>query len=438
MTLQTASMADPPRRPMARPSSRSSGRRVRLAPTIGRMRPRRALAFLAVIAVLVVAGGLLTAYPGDRSRPASTSSDGASNPSPPSQPAVGVAPSVRPVPGHELYAFVPYWEIDGTIAAHLAASVVTTVALFSVTSTTAGAIDEKQNGYRRIAGPIGRRIVADAHADHRRVDVAYTSFGTDRNARLFGDASLQDRVIASLVELRTSLHVDGIAVDVEQIDDLDVPAYGAFVGRLRTALRATDPNATVTVATTPGAQGAAIAAAVNLAGADRIFLMGYDYRTGSDAPGASSPLARVDGDPRTLTWSLDLYAALGVPSTRLLLGLPLYGLAWPVVSPDLGAPATGKGSVWIPRQNLATLHDRTVRSLIDPVEEIAFLAVPDGSAWRGIYYDTPATLAPKLALANDRGLAGAGLWALGYDRGLPGYGAVLADFRAGRVAPAAP
>ena len=417
---------------MARPRGRAGGgdRSASLAHSLASRHLLALLATLAVAGITVLAAGQRPAPSPIASARPTFSSVGIGSP-------LAAVPSVRPVPGHELYAFVPYWEMDATIAAHVRASDVSTVALFSVTSTSKGAIDTKQNGYRRVSGPIARRIVADAHARRRRVDVAYTSFGTDRNAALFADPALQDRVIASIVDLKTSLRVDGVAVDVEQIDEFDVPAYASFIGRLRTALRARDPDATVTVATASGAQGAAIAAAVNLAGADRIFLMGYDYRTASGQPGASSPLARTDGDPRTLGWSLDLYAALGVPSTRLLLGLPLYGVAWPVVSPDLGAPATGKGAVWIPRQNLATLRSRTATPLIDPVEDVAFLAVSDGTGWQGIYYDTPATLAPKLALADDRGLAGAGLWALGYDRGLPGYGATLGEFRAGRLAPPA-
>ena len=346
---------------------------------------------------------------------------------------VAAQPSVRPVPGHEVFGFVPYWEIDGTIAAHVAAMNVTTVGLFSVTHTSSGALATRQTGYRRITGPIGRAMIADAHDRHRRVEITYTSFGRAKNTKLFADLAVQDRVIAALAALRTKLHADGIVVDVEDIADADIASFGAFVGRLRSALRGDSDDATVTVATTAGSQGAGLATAANAAGADRIFLMGYDYRTASSDPGASAPLARIDGGDRTLAWSLDLYAAVGVPSTRLLLGLPLYGVSWPVDSPDLGAPAAGKGAVWIPRRNLSTLRDRTVPAVVDPVEQVAFLAVPDGSTWRAVYYDTPATLAPKLSLADERGLAGAGLWALGYDRGVPGYRELIGDFRAGRL-----
>ena len=147
---------------------------------------------------------------------------------------------------------------------------------------------------------------------------------------------------------------------------------------------------------------------------------------------------RRDGDERTLAWSLDLYAATGIPAERTILGLPLYGVAWPVATADLGSPATGKGNVWVPRQNLATLRDVTLVPGYDGIEDVAFVAVPDGSTWRAVYYETPQSLTPKLRLADDRGFAGAGFWALGYERGLPAYTDLVAEFRAGRLAPAAP
>jgi spore germination protein YaaH len=347
-------------------------------------------------------------------------------------PSDAIATAAPPIPGHEVYGFVPYWEIDDTIAAHLRATNATTVALFSVTHASNGEIATSLNGYRAISGPVGRQIVADAHELGRRVDVTWTSFGRAKNEALFASDALQERVIASLVALRADLEVDGIAVDVEEIDPTDIPAYGAFVGRLQAALRAADPASTITAATGPGPQGAALAVAATLAGADRIFLMGYDYRTASSEPGASAPMTRRDGLERSLGWSVDLYAAAGIPAERMLLGLPLYGMAWPTAAADLGSPRTGSGDIWVPRRNLATLQDPTVAESYDPIEDVAFLAVRNGKAWQAVYYDTPRSLRPKLALANELGLAGAGFWALGYERGLPDYTDLIADFRAGR------
>jgi spore germination protein YaaH len=389
---------------------------------------------VAVIGAFAIGGALLTRGGAETGLPPAAFDAAASGGA-----TVGVAgspavePSAVPDPGTEVYGFVPYWEMDDTIVDHVAATRATTVALFSVTHTREGALAMTQPGARRIAGPIGRAIIATVHAHHRRVDLTYTSFGSDRNHALFGSTQLQDQVIAALVSLRKDLGVDGIAVDVEQVDPLDIPAFGDFVGRLRAALVADHPDATVTVATTAGPLGTAMAVAASDASADRIFLMGYDYRTRTSQPGATTPVARRDGDGRILGWSLDLYASAGVPPQRTLLGLPLYGLAWPTGSPELGAPSTGKGAVWIPRRNLATLDDPRLKPTLDPLESVEFLAVPDGKAWQAIYWDTPGTLTTKIGLAESRGLAGVGFWALGYDRGIPGYGDVIARFRDGTL-----
>ena len=377
------------------------------------------VACLAVAVVAVVVAGLVLAPP----RP--TSAD--------AQPSGGsftlrgsLAP---PLPGHEVYGFVPYWEMDAGIADHLAGTDLSTLALFSVTHGRGGHLVTGAPGYRKIDGPIGRRMISEARARGTRTELVYTSFGETKNGSFFAALSAQNTTITELVRLAADLGVDGINVDVEQLAIGDIPAYGLFVGRLREAVRARIPTAQVSVATTANQGGAAMAAAASVGGADRIFVMGYDYRTAGSAPGASAPLDRHDGI-KDLPWSLDLYRVAGVPVERTILGLPLYGMTWPVSGPEQGAAATGRGEVWIPRRNLDILTGAAPAPTYDPVEAVEFLAVPDGAGWRAIYVDSPTSLTPKLRLANDRGLAGAGFWAIGYERGLPDYTRLIASFRA--------
>ncbi len=360
------------------------------------------------------------------------------------QVATSPRPTVRPVPGHEVFGFVPYWEMDGGIAADVARFDLTTLALFSVTHTKDGPINTKQIGYKRITGAIGKQLIREAHARGVAVQIVYSSFGTARNARLFASTTLQDATIAALVDLAKATRVDGIDVDVEQLDAGLVPAYGAFLGRLRTALRAALPDAQVSVATGAGLAGAAMALAATIAGADRIFLMGYDYHyAGSDA-GASAPMVRRDGAVGDLRSSLDLYAGLGVPAERTILGLPLYGMRWRVTGPQLGALPLGDGAIWVPADNPVFLASPPIPAELDPLEVVDFYAVgptvspvPGDSrataGWQAIYVDSPRTLAPKLKLADDHGLAGAGFWAIGYERGLPDYPELVATFAAGKL-----
>jgi hypothetical protein len=353
-------------------------------------------------------------------------------------------PTVRPVPGHEVFGFVPYWEMNEGIAEHVAATDLTTLALFSVTNAKDGSLDTKQNGYQRITGAIGQRLIREAHARGVAVQLVYTSFGAPRNQRLFASMAVQDATIASLVGMMTRIGVDGIDVDIEQLGVDLVPAYGAFVGRLRDAVRAANPVGQVSVATTSGRTGAAMALAAATSGADRIFLMGYDYHYAGSDVGASAPLARRDGADEDLAWSLDLYATLGVPVQKTILGLPLYGMRWRVSGPELGAPRLGDGAIWVPADNPTFLAAPPVPPELDPIEVVEFYSVPplasaapgDSRAtagWQAIYVDSPATLTPKLALADERGLAGAGFWAIGYERGLSGYTALIARFQAGKL-----
>jgi spore germination protein YaaH len=178
-----------------------------------------------------------------------------------------------------------------------------------------------------------------------------------------------------------------------------------------------------------------MAAAAAAAGADRIFLMGYDYHWEGSNPGATAPIDRLDGEPEDLVWSLDAYAAVGVPADRTLLGLPLYGLTWPVVGPGVGSPATGRGDDWVPRRNLRVFEDPAFAPTYEPTESVEFYSVPGDAegTWDAVYYDSPRSLAPKLALADARGLAGAGFWAIGYERGLPDYTELIATFKAGAL-----
>jgi spore germination protein YaaH len=343
-----------------------------------------------------------------------------------------------PDPKHETYGFVPYWEMDETIADHLATVDLTTLAMFSVTHTRRGELDGEQNGARRIQGELGARMIREAQERGTRVELVYTAFGERKNRQFYEDPEAQARWIEVLVGLVVDLGLDGVNVDVEGLPVEHLLDYGLFVEALRDALLAQDPAAQVSVATQANDRGAAMALAAATAGADRIFLMGYDYHWEGSNAGATSPIDRLDGEARDLVWSLDRYAQLGVPVDRTLLGLPLYGLTWPVAGPGVGSPATGRGDDWVPRRNLRVFQDPTFAPQYEPVQSVEFYSVPTDPAdptagWDAVYYDSPRSLTPKLRLADERGLAGAGFWAIGYERGLPGYGELIATFKAGQL-----
>ena len=421
------------RRGQAHPLSSSDGR--------GAGRQLTAVAVVVVVAGLALfgfnpfgLGGATSTTPSDPpSGAAETATPGTATPG--TGTLGGQSPAPPPIPGHEVYGFVPYWEMDGGIADHVAGTDLTTLALFSVTHRSSGRMQDNQNGYRRITGEAGRRLIREARKRGTRVEIVYTSFGEAKNRKFFASEKAQARWIKELVDFTEDNKFDGINVDVELLPADFVPAYGAFVGRLRDAVRDRLPDAQVSVSTTAGRTGAAMAAAASLAGADRIFLMGYDYHFPGSQPGASAPIDRLDGEERDLVWSLDLYASLGVPVERTILGLPLYGYTWPVSGPGIGASSLGRGDTWVPRRNLRVFENDNFDPEYNAVESVEFYSVPgeEDGTWDAVYFDSPRSLIPKLALADDRGLAGAGFWAIGYTRGLPEYTDLIDAFAAGEL-----
>ena len=190
------------------------------------------------------------------------------------------------------------------------------------------------------------------------------------------------------------------------------------------------------MATNSNTSGAKMAAAAAANGADRIFLMGYGYRSASSNPvGSIDPLVTASGN-QNLTWSLDQYAAAGVPAQKLILGLPLYGRQSPTVTSGFGsarqpAAAYGGGGPVFVKDLTKSAAGLSVR--YDAFEQSVVLTGWDlaDATWTQLYYDDAAALAPKAQLALRRGLAGVGLWALGFDRGQSGYWAVLASLHRG-------
>jgi spore germination protein YaaH len=353
-------------------------------------------------------------------------SEGAS-PAPTPTPLPLIGSPTSPMSAHlsgDVYGYLPYWEMDSSTEDYIDWNALSVISLFSVTQDATGDLNATTAGYRAVTSERGRRIAATARSRGVRVEIAFTTFGTDKNAAFFGSQAAQLTAVDQLRALVADVGADGVNVDAELISGTWFPAYGAFVGTLRAALRADNPEATVSVATNGSASGARMAKTAVDNGVDRVFLMGYGYRSSGSDPGAIAPLAyRGSTSKLDLSGSLDLYAAQGVPNGRIMLGLPYYGLTWATDGPALGDPATAGGRTFIPARNLDRLSSASAALQYDAGESISWFPFQDASAgtWSQTFYDTPQSLGPKYQLAIERHLAGVGIWALGYDRGLPGY-----------------
>ena len=175
--------------------------------------------------------------------------------------------------------------------------------------------------------------------------------------------------------------VDGINVDVEALPIDLVPLYGAFVGRLRDGAPRPHPGR-AGLRRDPGQRDR------RRDGGGRC-----DRRRGPDLPdGLRLPRQRArsrarrrpsigwTARPRTSSGRSTCTRRSASRSERLLLGLPLYGVTWPVIAPGFLAPSTGRGDAWVPRRNLRVFEDPTFAPTYEPTESVEFYSVPTAFA----------------------------------------------------------
>ncbi|MFJ9213641.1 glycoside hydrolase family 18 protein [Streptomyces sp. NPDC102264] len=218
---------------------------------------------------------------------------------------------------------------------------------------------------------------------------------------------------------------DGIDVDWEYPNacglTCDSSGRDAF-RNLASALRTEFGSDLVTAAiTADGSDGGKIDAA-DYAGAaqylDWYNPMTYDFFGAFAAQGPTAPHSPLTSYPGIPTEGFNSDAAisklkgLGVPSEKLLLGIGFYGRGWTgVTQKEPGGTATGAA----PGKYEAGIEDYKILKTSCPANgtvggtAYAFC----GNQWWS--YDTPATIAGKMAYKNQQGLGGTFFWELSGD-----------------------
>ncbi|WP_406332897.1 glycosyl hydrolase family 18 protein [Streptomyces sp. NBC_00203] len=214
---------------------------------------------------------------------------------------------------------------------------------------------------------------------------------------------------------------DGIDIDWEYPNacglSCDTSGSAAFKN-VMSALRAKFGSSNlVTAATTAdGSTGGKIEAA-DYAGAaqyvDWYNVMTYDFFGAWDATGPTaphSPLTSYTGIPKagfTTADAMAKFKAIGVPASKLLIGIGFYGRGWTGVTQDApGGTATGPAAGTY-EQGIEDY--KVLKTSCPSTGTIAGTAYAHcGTNWWS--YDTPATIGTKMAWAKTQGLGGAFFW----------------------------
>jgi spore germination protein YaaH len=329
----------------------------------------------------------------------------------------------QPAPSHQVYGYLPYWQLDARTAGRLDYRQLSTIAFFAVPIGVNGALDRHAPGYRAYVSSAARAVTNAAHARGVRVVPTFQLFDPAKLRRILAHPRSQERFIEQALALMARRRADGANLDVEPVPASLAAKFAAFVGRFSHRMHRRFPGSQLAVATP------AIVSDRLLRGlepvVDRFFVMAYDYHwPGSRLPGAVAPLS--DG-PHNVAKTIRNYLRL-VPRQKLILGVPYYGYSWPVVRAGgswrvrrdparwggVRAVTYASALTWLSRHPAVKVHR-------DPEDGSWFRYVDRATGTvRQVHFEDSASAGAKFNFAIANGLAGVGIWSIGNDAGRRG------------------
>lgn len=260
------------------------------------------------------------------------------------------------------------------------------------------------------------------------VHICATLFGS--HSTFLGNSTAQQTFINNIIADLQARGGKGVNIDFEGMGASNSAAFTAFMQNLSTQLHAAIPGSELSMALY-AVDWSNVFDIPNLTPyVDLFIIMGYDYYwSGSTTAGPDDPLYNFQTSYNyTLTRSITFYLAQGMPTNKLLLGLPYYGREWETVGSTIPSATTGNFSssrTFSVIMNNASGYYST--PLYDPVSFTPYYSFMVASAWRQCFWENSYSMKRRFDIVNQRNLGGIGIWALGYDDGYTTYWNAISD-----------
>ncbi len=311
-----------------------------------------------------------------------------------------------PLAARENFAFAPYWTLNQ--APSFDVTGLSTIAYFSIGVNPDGSLDENGPGWSGFESQDLVDLISRAHAAGERVVLTVNDFGQGSLNALTSSPTAAGTLSAALIPLLEAKSLDGINFDFEGDGRGDQTGLTNLVAAVSSALRNADPHWQITMDTYASSAGdpggfydiPALAQVV-----DAFFVMDYELNLAA-SPTAASPL--TSGAFSSVT-TLEQYAKV-VPASKVILGLPFFGIDWPTTNGTMAANAAG------PAADIADSQAQgNGPQYWDPITGTAWTSYLVGSQWHESYYEGEYGLYQAGLAATKAGARGVGIWALGME-----------------------
>ena len=324
--------------------------------------------------------------------------------------------------------FLPFWLIDKAQSDY--SKYITQLSYFNLTIDSDGTIQkytapgESDPGYHALAsGKVDDYLLFEKS---KGIQLSITIFsGDDKkiNSFLEDPTGSAQNLISDISPLLTQYGFTDLNLDIEKVAEATPEQrlqYTSFVSEVRKRL---NPNITITI----DAPGIAFVKDKNLVDpkslskiADYLVLMGYDFHNqGSFVTG---PVAPQSGAGVVSEFDIEsaVQAALTeVPSSKLILAVPLYGYSWETINPNPRSAVLPGSSYSISSKSVEDFLSNcaSCSAEFDKTDSETHVIYKDTETgtYHQIFYPEKSSTQIKVDFAKSQNLGGMALWALGYE-----------------------
>ena len=321
-----------------------------------------------------------------------------------------------------VYGWHPYWV--GSAYNNYQWDLLSHFSFFSYEVNSADGEPNSTHGWSTSAA-----VDAVLNSGNTKVTLCVTLFSG--HATFFGSPTAQQTLIDNLINLIQTRGAHGVNIDFEGLPSSQTTNFANFMVSLSNQMHAAIPGSEVSTVLYAVDWNNVFDFSIMEPVVDHYIIMGYGYYySGSSNAGPTDPLYHFGSTYNyTLSKSITYYLDKGCPADKLVLGLPSYGYQWETTSTSIPSSTVGGGSAKtyaVVMNNTSGNYSQANHTWVgDPVtDEFTF----NSSGTQQCFIALDSAWRKRLEHVNHAGIAGIGIWALGYDDGYTGLWDAMDDY----------
>ncbi|MCO5259107.1 MAG: glycosyl hydrolase family 18 protein [Crocinitomicaceae bacterium] len=309
-----------------------------------------------------------------------------------------------------VYGWHPYW--SGSAYLNYDWDLLTHLSFFSYEVNPSTGNADNTHGWATSAA------VNAALAANKKVTLTVTLFSN--HATFLGNSTSQQTLITNLINLIQSRGAHGVNIDFEGLPVAQKTNFANFMVNLSNQMHAAIPNSEVSTVLYAVDWNNVFDFTIMNQAVNHYIIMGYDYYwSGSTTAGPNDPLYHYNNTYNyTLSKSITDYLSKGCTKDKLILGLPYYGREWQTASTTIPSSASASGvskTYAVVKNNTSGYYSAANRQQENDSYTDVF--VFNDGATKQCFISLENNFKKRLQHVRNTGIAGIGIWALGYDDG---------------------